>query len=112
MIDFFDGPPATDFGAYSEASILVLDPATNVTDRTALGGLSTTSAKYEGIAFAPNVGKLFQAPYRMRAVLIADPVNNVTDDSAITTGTNSWAGIVYAEITGESPPFDDCFFFS
>eukprot|EP00037_Helgoeca_nana_P003005 m.37447 g.37447 ORF g.37447 m.37447 type:complete len:441 (+) comp13094_c0_seq1:42-1364(+) len=66
-------------------AVLIVDPEANTTDITALGGLgsprvcSNFTFKWWGIAFAPNVNKLFASPNTAPAVLIVDPETNTTD---------------------------------
>lgn len=47
-----DGAP------YNATSVLVVNPLTNVTDTTVMQNLGDGTAKWIGIAYAPNVGKL------------------------------------------------------
>jgi hypothetical protein len=42
----------------------MINPLTNVTDTTTLGGLGTRSAKWIGIAYVSSVDMLFAAPQK------------------------------------------------
>jgi hypothetical protein len=55
-------------------AVLIIDPLTNTTDITALNGLGSAPYKWNGIAYADSVGKLFAAPYNANAVLMIDPL--------------------------------------
>lgn len=78
-----------------------------------LSGLGLGSVeKYDNIAYAPNVGKLFSVPARATAVLITDPIANTIDFNTLTLFQSSpsnlqWVGIEYAENVGKlfSAPF-------
>jgi hypothetical protein len=85
--------------------VLIINPLTNTTDITTLGGLGSGSAKWIGITYAADVGKLYAAPQNADAVLIIDPLTNTTDITTLTGfgsgGDNLWRGITYAANMGK-----------
>eukprot|EP00037_Helgoeca_nana_P006736 m.61660 g.61660 ORF g.61660 m.61660 type:complete len:168 (+) comp17594_c0_seq1:97-600(+) len=67
---------------YDADAVLIVDPATNLTDTTALTGLGTSSGKWYGLTYAPATNKLYAAPHTSDAVLIVDPTTNQSDISS------------------------------
>jgi hypothetical protein len=81
----------------------MINPRTNVTDDTTLGGLGTGLFKWAGIAYASSVDMLFAAPFNAEAVLMIDPRTNVTDNTTLSglgprvgACAARWWGIAYA----------------
>ena len=68
----------------SASSALIINPQTNTTDATTLGGLgSTGGGKWLGIVFAPSTGMLYCAPVNADSVLIINPATNTTDTTTL-----------------------------
>jgi hypothetical protein len=82
----------------SATEVLIIDPATNTTDRTSIStGLSGSNKWYGGV-LAPN-GKIYCVPRNAEEVLIIDPTTNTADRTSISTGlsgSNKWFGGVLA----------------
>ena len=73
-------------------------------DTTTLAGLGSVASKWDGVAFASNVGKLFGAPRNANAVLIIDPVANTTDITTLggfALNGDKWIGIAFADNVGK-----------
>lgn len=70
-------------------SVLMINPLTNATDTTTLGGVGLSHYKWYGIAFAPTSGMLYCAPHTATSVLIINPLTNTTDIT--TLGALGWA---------------------
>lgn len=86
-------------------TVLIVDPLTNTTDTTSLGGLGTNTSKWQGIAFASTVNKLFAAPYNAGSVLVIDPMTNTTDTSTLVIegqqGSAKWHGIAFVPVVNK-----------
>jgi len=87
------------------ASVLMINPSTNVTDTTTLAGLGTGSYKWSDIAFAPTTGMLYCAPDHAASVLMINPLTNITDITTLAgigPGANGrWMGIAFVPTTGK-----------
>ena len=83
----------------------MVNPLTNVTDVTTLGGLGSGGNKYFGIAYADNTGNVYAAPHDSDAVLIVNVRTNATDATTLQTPMTprlgKWAGITFVN----GPPF-------
>jgi hypothetical protein len=85
--------------AYAD-SVLMINPRTNATDATTLGGLGVAAAKWIGIAYASSVDMLYAAPFTADAVLMINPRTNVTDTIVLGgTGVHKWEKFAFAPST-------------
>jgi hypothetical protein len=75
-------------------------------DTTTITGIQAGSYKWQGMALADNVGKLFAAPGISAAVLMIDPITNTFDETTLTHGqtyahNGLWIDIAYAANVGK-----------
>lgn len=73
-------------------------------DTATITNLGAVGNKWSGIAFAPNVDKLFAAPYEAHTVLMIDPTANTSDSTTLNIGFTrryKYRGIAYASNSGK-----------
>lgn len=80
-------------------TILIINPSTNVTNTSTMGGLGPNS-RWAGIAYVASVDMLFAAPADRNEVLVVNPRTNQTGLIAVPGPAASWAGIVFVPTTG------------
>jgi hypothetical protein len=68
---------------FNAEAVLMINPRTNVTDFTTLGGLGTGGNKLADITYVALTDTLFAAPYNADAVLMINPRTNVTDTTTL-----------------------------
>lgn len=96
-------------------AVLIVDPITNATDATAIGGFGTVrgSSKWTFIEFVAGTGKLYASPGTTSAVLIIDPVTNTSDSTTLAVagmiqrGLINYMGLVFVPTTRKlyAPPY-------
>jgi hypothetical protein len=106
-----DPLPAVDAGTtptgcrYQAATVLVINPTTRAIDTTSITAGGANGDKWVGIAFAPNVNKVFCSPYAAWSVLVVDCATNATSYISVSgpdlgSENNKYTSIAYAPSTG------------
>ena len=72
---------------HNSDAVLIVDPITNTTDTTTLAGFFVPTGGlpglWAGITFAPNVNKVYAAPWNAGSMLTVDPFTNTTDNETL-----------------------------